>query len=79
MTTNKRVVIYVRPELKDVLDAASRDSGVPVTRIINTAIEELLPPDVMRRVPVYETRKALRTATLAVGRKLRRPKRRAAA
>jgi hypothetical protein len=69
VTKNKKLAVYVRPELKEVLDVASRDSGVPISRICNLALEELLPPDLITRVPPFEIRKQLREATLAIGRR----------
>ena len=68
MTKNHRIVAYITPALKQALDVASRDSRVSASRIVNIALDELLPHDAVKP-PTYETRKALREATLRVGRR----------
>lgn len=62
MTKNIKLAVYVTPDMKERLDAASAESGVPISKIANMALREFMPPP-------YEIRKRLREATLAVGRK----------
>ena len=70
MTRNSKLIVYVTQDLKDALDRVKAESRLSTSEIVRFVLIDYFEECATRtpRVPPYATRKALRDATLAVGR-----------
>jgi hypothetical protein len=69
MTQNKKLLVYITPNQKAILDAARADTGLAASEIVRQALDDYLPERLRNRLTRVTARKNPIARTLAAERR----------